>query len=82
MTLFKAWDHKVNILDILHRYPEGVTFEQVRDEIANIIENNPIFKSFEGRDEFRDCTAIEEFDAVLNDLYDWADENKRVWLGP
>lgn len=75
------WRAKVDINPILQQYhDEELSFEEVRDKVVEVIENNPIFASFPQRGDFRQTEDVESFDDVLEKLYDYADI-ERIWLG-
>lgn len=76
------WRYQRNINQFIRNGSEP-TSEKVRitcNNIANLIENDPIFKEFEYRYDFRNMDDLEEADSLLANLYDFADQHL-IWLG-
>lgn len=76
------WNHTLQLADIFH--DDDLTLEQKRDEIVRRIKASPFWDEDDTTLtdvvhllELTDC--VEEFDAVWDEFYDWADA-ARVWV--
>jgi len=80
------WKYKLDLLNILKQYEKGKSFEEVKKEATEVLEKfrNEYFSDdeilIEVIERLKNAEDTNEFDDALDELYDWADEN-RVWLG-
>ena len=58
---------------------KGGSLEDVQNKLRPTLENALVFQEFEDLEQLFTADTIDEFDGVLNLLYDYADE-KRIWL--
>jgi hypothetical protein len=81
----RQWREVVDIGNILERYEER-GLARTRDDVVAQLEHTRAFRT--DIDGFRDLVGQlryadteEEFDYALDDLYDWGDLDKRLWIG-
>ncbi len=76
------WKRTINIKQ--HLDP-AKPFEGVRDAIVRVLRNDRAyldgFDFTDIVDEMAETGTVSDFDAALEALYDWADNNL-VWIGP
>lgn len=92
------WKHKIDLSDLRERYGKReLSASEFGRLLAERIRKQKWFKANEEdlepiADEFEGVTNIEEFNAVLDTLYDWGDivlptpkgqfiQNKMCWIG-
>lgn len=83
----QEWKYNLDLLDLRRRYEEGsMSFDAFTHGVSELLNN------LEVRDEdkteilffaeqFSYCDNEDEFDDVLDDLYYWGDEDRRMWIG-
>jgi hypothetical protein len=77
------WNHKLQLGDVFHN--EALTIEQKRNEIVHRIKVSNFYDEendgelWEIVDELSGVQDVDEFDAVWDRFYDWADY-ARVWV--
>lgn len=91
------WIHKLNLKDLWKAQEEGkLTTQELGKKVAKRIREAFFYKKYEKElmviaHEFENIEDdVEEFDELLNDLYDWADfplptppgemQRKRCWV--
>jgi oligoendopeptidase F len=74
------WQSRLDLKDLWKKRDEGsISIKELAQEVAKRIRKNKFYKKYEEVLEeiaiaFEDCEEdVEEFDNILNDLYDWAD---------
>ena len=82
------WKNKITIKDSWEQAKRGdISMVEARDDLVQKLKALPCFKtnaelqeiinSFEGLTKEE---TFDDFDEILNDLYDWADEDNRLWI--
>jgi hypothetical protein len=82
------WDYIVKIGDVLH--DDTLSFEQKRDEVARRILASGAVREDTDRsvdlralaEELQDAADVDEYDWIMDDIYDLADTGKFLWVGP
>jgi hypothetical protein len=77
------WDHVVKAGDLFRAFEDGVTtFEETRDAVVVLLRMEHIGdEDFTGIVADLESAADEgEFNAALDDLWDWGDTDKRLWF--
>lgn len=82
MRALRKWKHTLKLADVFHN--EEMTFEKIRDVVAERIRMSRFWDDDDIDltdlvDTLQEAQNTAEFDAVWNDFYDWADNN-RVWV--
>ena len=75
------WKHT---LKITHLFTEKEDTESIREsmnKIADVIENKDFLEDFDYVWDFRGEDNLEEANNLINELYDYCDENK-IWIEP
>lgn len=81
------WKHRCDIKRWLR--DGNLSFGEKKRRIAEAL-TGAADRFFEGEEKYEleeiavllaDAEDVEEFDAALEDLYDWADAGHRLWLG-
>ena len=87
-----AWKHHIKIGHIFH--DDGIPYRRKGQLIASILRRK-VLPSYDGDDDFIDIiegfedilevdteglTAVEDFDASMEELYDWGDWGHRLWV--
>jgi len=82
------WVNRLELKDLWkQRDEEKISISELAKAVANRIEKLPCFKKYEDELQtiildFEDCSDdVEEFDDILNRLYDWADTPLRITRG-
>ena len=86
------WKHNLNFKDLweAREAEDPITIGQLAEKVAQRIKKAPFYEKyeadleeivqqFEGIGEDPEFDDVDEFDWVLKELYDWADEN-RCWI--
>lgn len=78
------WKHKINVNKHIHEWEDDkITVVELGKRVAEECKRIPLLVEEDFPQRFIDASETEdtdEFDAVLSDLYDIADENL-IWLG-
>jgi hypothetical protein len=78
----KPWKKKVQLGDVFRN--EDMTFEARRDAIVERLKKLSYYHSdeeFRGLvDELAEAVDHEDFDWVWEDIYNWSDRDKRLWI--
>ena len=82
------WKNKINMKDSWERAKkDSISMIEVRDDLVQKLKALPCFKTDAELqkivDNFKGLTEEEpfdHFDEVLEDLYDWADQDNRLWI--
>lgn len=83
-----SWRYTVDIKPFLRdaKHEWNKDLEQRRDEICKLLRKTGDYRRGDDYylrdiiDELQETDSVEGFNAVLDNLYDWADD-RRVWLG-
>jgi len=73
------WQYRLNLKDLWKAKEEGnITIQELGKKVAERIENLPCFKKYEDDlktiiMDFETVESVEEFDYILEELYDWGD---------
>lgn len=75
----------ITLLDLTDLYPELAagrkTIKQFSEEIAHRLEQNPYAGQLSGIiGMFKRATSTREVDAALQELWDFADVDRRIWV--
>lgn len=75
------WKTRLDLKDLWSAYDENrLTVQEVAEAVAErLVEQFSDIDVEELADQFATCEDVEEFDGVMHDLYDWADE-VRCWV--
>lgn len=80
------WKYRLNVADLWKaRNEKKITIKELSVTLAKRIMNSPFFKKHEAElfeivwDFEKEVETIEEFDGVLETLYNWADA-ERCWI--
>jgi hypothetical protein len=90
--LGKVWDNKIMLSDIFHS--ETMSFTEQRDAVVTRLRAMPLYqRRVEGSVVLKEHDRLvdvieslaqsddeEEFNSYMDDLYDWGDEGKRLWI--
>lgn len=77
------WSYKLQLGDVFHN--EDMALAEIRDVVVARIKRAPFYdENHDGElteivDELAEVEDVDEFDAVWDRFYDWADFN-RVWV--
>jgi hypothetical protein len=78
------WKTKVVLTDLHEAFEGGdITVSEVAEALADRLEKNPYHKDLEDLiEELRsgDLTEVDDYDDVLMELYDFGDEDHRIWF--
>jgi hypothetical protein len=88
------WQASIDVWDIHGSYQSGdITIDECAVKLAERLESYRDKTNFSiDSDEFEELTElatqlrydvegdVENYDGILCDIYDWADEGKRLWL--
>jgi Mg/Co/Ni transporter MgtE len=78
-----TWIATVDIKRILAKKEKGASFEYIRDEVVKKLKTIKHFQEgdiAEVVEELADTDTVEQFDCVLDIIYDFADARK-IWMG-
>jgi len=87
MDFTKDWSYEISFKDIFDLYrAKEIEPTELGKLVAKRILGHPIYKIFQNQLDpiisgFEDIRDIDDFDSCMEDLYDWADRNKRCWIG-
>jgi len=83
--MMKKWKYRLELKDLWDKRNGGeITIQQMGKEISKRIKNLPCYKQEEDleiiSDDFEFIEDIDNFDNVLEQLYNWADYDKKCWI--
>ena len=73
-----TWIYKISIRKYFRQYNEIEDLELLKNNVLAEMDKCPLLADFQPR--LRLVKNIEQFDDVMEDMYDFADKNK-IWLG-
>lgn len=78
------WKHEIEFKDLSEAFLEDrISFEDLRAKWVERIKNHPLLNEFQTMNDFalsfEETIDDEDFDILMNDFYDFADEIK-MWV--
>jgi hypothetical protein len=83
------WKYFIDLFDLINLYQQGRLdpFHLGHAVVSRIKDMNSLCEEFVANDEFNrilnnfeSIQDVDHFDGILNDLYDWGDEDKRLFI--
>lgn len=81
------WKTSLNIKPTFDKFQEGTDeeFRTIRGELSSLLKSHPFYKTdIELRDideALLECESMGGIDALLDELYNWGDEDHRCFFG-
>ena len=76
------WKTKVKLTDLHELFTEEeITINELGNKLADRLDESPYRGEIQDLiDELREVADVHEYDAVLEELYDFGDEGHRIWF--
>jgi len=76
-----TWKRKIKLKHIIDSRPELMDEDDVPinivEELCEILDKDPELAIF--ANDLRDCQIVQEFNDMIDDIYDYCDDNK-IWI--
>lgn len=73
------WMHRVQVKQYMTPHEDRASVCLAMNQIADVLEDNPLFENFFGLTLFRDNLSLAEANDLLDDFYDYCDTHD-IWV--